>query len=99
MIENKILKFGLIYSYNFSRNYSFLNLEIQRSQYIKVRKLFKGGNYVRKYGIYSLELPITQDWSQLEMTITCSSTVKLMVLAVLDLFAIVRSKLGLISDE
>ena len=28
----------------------FLNLEIQRSQYIKVQKLFKGGNYMRKYG-------------------------------------------------
>ena len=24
----------------------------QRSQYIQVRKLFKGGNYSRKYGIY-----------------------------------------------
>ena len=46
------------------RNYSFLNLEIQRSQYIRPkvtvhkgaetiqgRKLFKGGNYMRKYGI------------------------------------------------
>ena len=54
---------------------------------------------MRKYGIYSLELLITQDWSQLEMTITCSSTVKLMVLAVLDLFAIVKSKVGLITNE
>ena len=34
-----------ISSYSFRGNYSFLNLEIQRSQYIKVRKLFKGGNY------------------------------------------------------
>ena len=45
--------------------YSFLNLEIQRSQYIRPkvtvhkgaetiqgRKLFKGGNYMRKYGIH-----------------------------------------------
>ena len=53
-----------ISSYSFRGNYSFLNLEIQRSQYIgpKVtvhkgaetiqgRKLFKGGNYMRKYGI------------------------------------------------
>ena len=44
-------------------SYSFLNLEIQRSQYIRSkvtvhkgaetiqgRKLFKGGNYMRKYG-------------------------------------------------
>ena len=44
--------------------HSFLNLEIQRSQYIRPkvtvhkcaetiqgRKLFKGGNYMRKYGI------------------------------------------------
>ena len=29
--------------------YSFLDLEIQRSQYINVRKLFKGGNYMRKF--------------------------------------------------
>jgi hypothetical protein len=41
-----------ISSYSFRGNYSFLNLEIQRSQYIKVRKLFKGGNYMRKYGSY-----------------------------------------------
>ena len=46
--------------------YSFLNLEIQRSQYIRPkvtvhkgaetiqgRKLFKGGNYMRKYGMYN----------------------------------------------
>ena len=36
-----------ISSYSFRGNYPFLNLEIQRSQYIKVRKLFKGGNYSR----------------------------------------------------
>ena len=48
----------------FPRNYSFLTWEIQRSQYmrpkvtvhkgaetIQGRKLFKGGNYMRKYGI------------------------------------------------
>ena len=34
-------------SYSFLGNFSFLNLEIQRSQYINVRKLFKGGNYSR----------------------------------------------------
>ena len=47
-----------------SGNYSFLNLEIQRSQYIRPkvtvhkcaetiqgRKLFKGKKYMRKYGI------------------------------------------------
>ena len=52
-----------ISSYNFRGNYSFLNLEIQRAQYIRPkvtvhkyvetiqgRKLFKGGNYKRKYG-------------------------------------------------
>ena len=51
-----------ISSYSFRGNYS---LEIQRSQYIRPkvtvhkfaetiqgRKLFKGGNYMRKYGIY-----------------------------------------------
>ena len=36
-----------ISSFSFRGNYSFLNLEIQRSQYINVRKLFKGGNYSR----------------------------------------------------
>ena len=53
-----------ISSYSFRGNFSFLNLEIQRSQYIRPkvtvhkgaetiqgRKLFKGGNYMRKYGI------------------------------------------------
>ena len=53
-----------ISSYSFRGNYSFLNSEIQRSQYIRPkvtvhkcaktiqeRKLFKGGNYLRKYGI------------------------------------------------
>jgi hypothetical protein len=52
-----------ISSYSFRGNYSFLNLEIQRSQYIRPkvpvhkceetiqgRKLSKGGNYMRKYG-------------------------------------------------
>ena len=52
-----------ISSYSFRGNYSFLDLEIQRSQYIRPkvtvhkcgetiqgRKLFKGGNYMRKYG-------------------------------------------------
>ena len=52
-----------ISSYSFCGNYSFLNLEIQRSQYIRPkvtlhkgaetihgRKIFKGGNYMRKYG-------------------------------------------------
>ena len=52
-----------IYSYSFRGNYSFLNLEIQGLQHIRPkvivykcaetiqgRKLFKGGNYVRKYG-------------------------------------------------
>ena len=53
-----------ISSYSFRGNYSFLNYEIQRSQYIRPkvtvhkgaetiqgRKLFKGGNYMRKYGM------------------------------------------------
>ena len=53
-----------ISSYSFRGNYSLLNLEIQSSQYIRPkvtvhkgaetiqgRKLFKGGNYIRKYGI------------------------------------------------
>ena len=53
-----------ISSYSFRGNYTFLNLEIPRSHYIRPkvtvhkgaetiqgRKLFKGGNYMRKYGI------------------------------------------------
>ena len=56
-----------IASYNFRRNYSFSNLEIQRQQYIRPnvtvhkvvetiqgRKLFEGGNYMRKYKLYKL---------------------------------------------
>ena len=56
--------FTVFSSYSFHGNYSFLNLEFQRSQYIRPkvtvhkgaetiqgRKLFKGGNYMRKYGI------------------------------------------------
>ena len=56
-----------IFSHSFRGNYSFLNLEIHRSQYItpKVtvhkcaeiiqgRKLFKGGNFMRKYCMYVL---------------------------------------------
>ena len=52
-----------ISSYSFRINYSYLNLEIQRSQYIRAkvtvhkcaetiqgRKLFMYGNYMRKYG-------------------------------------------------
>ena len=43
-----------ISSYSFRGNYSFLNLDIQRSQYkrLKVRKLFKGGNYSRAETIW-----------------------------------------------
>ena len=58
-----------ISSNSFRRNYSFLNLEIQRSQHmrpkftvhkcvetIQGRKLFKGGNYMSKYGILTLKI-------------------------------------------
>ena len=64
-----------ISSYSFRGNYSFLNLEIQRSQYIRPkvtvhkcaetiqgRKLFKGGNYMRKYGISKKILKIDVDF-------------------------------------
>ena len=57
-----------ISSYSFRGNYSFFDFETQRSQYIRSkvtvhkcaetiqgRKLFKGGNYMRKYGI---QIPI-----------------------------------------
>ena len=60
-----------ISSYSFRGNYSFLNLEIQRLQYVRPkvtvhkgaetiqrRNLFKGRNYVRKYGMH-VQLHIT----------------------------------------
>ena len=51
-----VFSFGLIsntvFPHSFRGNYSFLNLEIQSSQYINVRKLFKGGNYTGKYGTF-----------------------------------------------
>ena len=60
----KFSRFFNLKKNGFRGNYSFLNLEIQRSQYIKPkvtvhkcvetiqgRKLFKGGNYLRKYGM------------------------------------------------
>ena len=53
-----------ISSYSFLGNYSVLNLETQRSQYIRPkatvhkgaetiqgRKIYKGGKYMRKYSI------------------------------------------------
>ena len=68
-----------ISSYSFRGNYSFLNLEIQRSNYIRPkvtvhkaaetiqgRKLFKGGNYMRKYGILALVLSKTASMYLLE---------------------------------
>ena len=63
--RHKILLIFLstVFPHKVSGNYSFLNLEIQRSQYIRPkvtahkcvetiqgRKLFNGGNYMRKYG-------------------------------------------------
>ena len=41
-----------ISSYSFRGNYSFLDSEIQRSQYINVRKLFMGVNYSRAETIF-----------------------------------------------
>ena len=35
---------------SFRRNYSFLNLTLLLAETIQERKLFKGGNYSRKYG-------------------------------------------------
>ena len=58
-----------ISSYSFRGNYSFLNLEVPRSQYIRPkvtvhkgaetiqgRKVIKGGNYMRKYGMVLLRI-------------------------------------------
>ena len=70
-----------ISSYSVRGNYSFLNLEIQRSQYIRPkvtvhkgaetiqgRKLFKGGNYMRKYGIRNSENWLFDDVSEILRT-------------------------------
>ena len=48
-LKNLFLCTYRISANSFRGNYSFLNLEIQRSQYVrpKVRKLFKGGTYSR----------------------------------------------------
>ena len=68
--EKKIYR---ISSYSFRGNYSFLNLEIRRSKVtvhkgvetIQGRKLFKGGNYMRKY---STHLGAIQEFWSLEAT-------------------------------
>ena len=60
-----------ISSYSFRGNYSFLNLEIQRSQYIRVRKIFKGGNYSRAETIWGntvYDYVITEDYSKYFVT-------------------------------
>ena len=71
-----------ISSYSFRGNYSFLNLEIQRSHYIRPkvtvhkgaetiqgRKLFKGGNYMRKYGMYYFNflMPTKQNFCSINL--------------------------------
>ena len=60
-----------ISSYSFCGNYSFLTLALcimycdLWSQYINVRKLFKGRNYMRKYGIYFLIISLRTHKPQL----------------------------------
>ena len=39
----------------------FVNFEIQRSQYINVRKLFKGGNYMYEEIQFNFEIRIVKD--------------------------------------
>ena len=69
-----LIKMIMIYrisSYSFRGNYYFLNLEIRSSQYIRPkvtvhkgaetiqgRKLFKGGNYMRKDGSEKIMISI-----------------------------------------
>ena len=73
-----------ISSYSFRGNYSFLNLEIQRSQYIRPkvtvhkgaetiqgRKLFKGWNYMRKYGICN----VTRYFQRFKKILFCTSRI------------------------
>ena len=77
-----------ISSYSFRGNYSFLNLEIQRSQYIRPkvtvlkgaetiqgRKLFKGGNYMRKFGIHLFYQDINIDSLVNHVTMTVSDVI------------------------
>ena len=49
---------------SFCGNYSFLNFEIQRSQYINLRKLFKGGNYSRAKTIWGNTAPNMNTFGQ-----------------------------------
>ena len=65
----------LISSYSFRANYSSLNLEIQRSQYINVRKLFKGGKYMRKYGIHILPRTLLKINRGTSITYFCLSVI------------------------
>ena len=79
---SKIADFETTYrisSYSFHGNYSFLDLEIQRSQYIKVRKLFKGANYSRAETIWgntvsrlaaAIECNLSEEWSMEQTMIT-----------------------------
>ena len=54
-----------ISSYSFRGNYSFLNLDIQKSQYLKVRKLFKGGNYSRAETIWGNTEKENENWQDI----------------------------------
>ena len=67
MCSFKQINLITVFPHIVSGNYSFLNLESQRSHHIRLkvtvhkgaetiqgRKLFKGGNYMRKYGILIL---------------------------------------------
>ena len=77
-----------ISSYCFSGNYSFLSMEIQRSQYIRPkvtvhkgaetiqgRKLFKGGNYIRNTIIFGRRLLVLQ--TRFSKTNICDDFLKL----------------------
>ena len=77
------VKMYRISSYSFRGNSSFLNFEIQRLQYIRPkgtihkgaetiqgRKLFKGGNYSRKYGKYKL-WTLLKFWMSPKIMLNC----------------------------
>ena len=51
-----VVKLAIVIVIRFYSDYSFLILEFQKSQYIKVRKLFKGGNYSREETIQGWKL-------------------------------------------
>ena len=87
-----------IYSYSFRGNCSFLNLENQRSQYINVRKVFKGGNYSRVETIWGNMVTLWQ-FQKVCLQTTWDFQLKFSHSDLHELFKIFFFKCGLISEN